>query len=106
MIYVDPLMEHNAFGHRYWCHMGTDDHSGSGLEELHAIARRIGLRRSWFQDKPYHPHYDVTASKRPAAIRAGAVEVGHRDYPKKCGRNPVLLRMIAENEAAESEDVP
>jgi hypothetical protein len=50
------------------------------LEELHALAAKIGMRREWFQDKPWPgQHYDVTAPKRLLAIRAGAVPVSARD---------------------------
>jgi hypothetical protein len=36
-------------------HLATD----ADLEELHAEAERIGLRRCHFQNHPRHPHYDV-----------------------------------------------
>ena len=49
--------------------------SDESMLELHAFANhRLGLRRSWFQPHPIHPHYDLTtpnALKR--AIAAGAV---------------------------------
>ena len=46
------------------------------IAELHALAARIGLRRAWFQDKPWpRAHYDVTDTRRAAAITAGAVPV-------------------------------
>jgi hypothetical protein len=52
--------------------VGPDD----DLAELHDLAARIGMRRSWFQDKPWpRAHYDVTESKRAQAIAAGAVPV-------------------------------
>ena len=44
------------------------------VEELHAFARKIGLRREWFQNKPRLPHYDLNKSRREAAVRLGAVE--------------------------------
>jgi Ser/Thr protein kinase RdoA (MazF antagonist) len=46
------------------------------LEELHAFAARLGLRRAWFQSRPGRPdrdHYDLTREGRDAAIRAGAI---------------------------------
>jgi hypothetical protein len=55
------------------CHMTADT-----LEELHAIARRIGLRREWFQSKSLTPHYDLTPKKREAALAAGAAFVPAR----------------------------
>jgi hypothetical protein len=46
------------------------------LEELHAFAARIGLRRDWFQDEPWPlAHYHVTEPKRRKAIAAGAVPI-------------------------------
>lgn len=63
-----------------WSHLFSDESD----EELHALARRIGLRPEWFQDKDdhglqTHRHYDVTEGKRFAAIRAGAVPITWRE---------------------------
>jgi hypothetical protein len=57
------------------CHMTTD----GDMEELHRFAEQIGMRRSWFQDHPILPHYDLTPSRRAAAVRAGAVEMRGTD---------------------------
>lgn len=74
-IYVDNLIEYNigktVFGSKHWCHMATD----SDLEELHAMAKAIGLKRKYFQEHHRVPHYDLTESKRILAIRNGALEV-------------------------------
>jgi hypothetical protein len=46
------------------------------LDELHAFAQSIGLRREWFQTRPSRPekdHYDLTRARRDAAILAGAI---------------------------------
>lgn len=105
MIYVDPIFEGPSIrGNRFWSHMGTDDHSDAGLAELHAIAARIGMRKAWFQNKPHHPHYDLFPARRAAAIRLGVVAVDRRTYVKKCSRNPMLLKLIARNEAAEAAE--
>lgn len=45
------------------------------LDELHRLAKRIGLRRRWFQRKSAMPHYDLTRNKRREAIMAGALIV-------------------------------
>ncbi|MBR0825157.1 DUF4031 domain-containing protein [Bradyrhizobium manausense] len=58
------------------CHMFTDQ---IDLAELHAMAAAIGMKRSWFQEKRTAPHYDLTASRRAAAVALGAVELGRRD---------------------------
>lgn len=75
-VYVDDWRQQATVGRltARWSHLtvGPED----DIAELHAFALRIGLRRSWFQDKPWPlAHYDVTESKRQAAIRAGAVPI-------------------------------
>jgi hypothetical protein len=42
------------------------------MDALHTLAERIGLKRSWFQEHPLLPHYDLTPGKRKEAIAAGA----------------------------------
>lgn len=52
------------------------------VEELHAFAARLGLRREWFQQRSGRPepdHYDVMRAKRDRAIRLGAVPETVRD---------------------------
>lgn len=56
------------------CHLTTD----GDLEELHAFAEKIGLRRSWFQEHSKMPHYDLTPSRRLRALREGSVFVEAR----------------------------
>ncbi len=47
------------------------------IEELHEFARRIGLRKRWFQDHR-HPHYDLTTRRMAArAEAAGAIRVAN-----------------------------
>lgn len=75
--YVDPLFsatprtaQARSWGTR-WCHMVADT-----TEELHAMAERIGLRRSYVQDAgTWAEHYDLIPSKRTLAVRYGAVEL-------------------------------
>ncbi|MFO0801448.1 MAG: DUF4031 domain-containing protein [Gemmataceae bacterium] len=73
MVYVDRLRD---WGWRLGpsCHLAADT-----LEELHAFAARLGLKRAWFQ-AGRRPHYDLTAKRREAAVKAGAVEVGDRAF--------------------------
>ena len=91
MIYVDDLMQHGApgtyrgdgaaqaervgarNGHR-WCHLFSDE-TDPAMPELHAFARRVGMRRPWFQGN----HYDLTPGRRAAAVKAGARELGRRE---------------------------
>jgi hypothetical protein len=51
--------------------------SDRSVEELHAFASEIGLKRRWFQDGP-RPHYDLRPSKRRLAVTKGAKEVNTR----------------------------
>lgn len=57
------------------CHLTTD----GNIEELHAFAAKIGMKREWFQEHRLLPHYDLTPKRRAAAIAAGAVEVSARE---------------------------
>ena len=72
--YVDPQMD---FGWRLGpsCHLWADT-----LEELHAMADKIGLKRKWFQDKPTLQHYDLTVSRRKLAIENGAIELDRKAF--------------------------
>ncbi len=70
-VYVDELRANltgsASFPFKKYCHLTADT-----LDELHIMATRIGLDRSWFQDDKHHPHYDLTSSKRAQAIQCGA----------------------------------
>lgn len=58
--------------------------SDTSLEELHEFAKKIGLKREWFQDNPKHPHYDLTTNRAKfRAIGNGAVLVPSRDLVKR-----------------------
>lgn len=71
-VYVDrcewPL------GRMMMCHMLADK-----VEDLHAMAERIGVARRWFQNDRY-PHYDICKAKRALAVKFGAVEIGRREF--------------------------
>lgn len=61
-----------------WSHLMADS-----SEELNEFAARLGLRRSWIQyPGKWKEHYDVTDSKRQAALKLGAI--------------PITLRQTAE----------
>ena len=67
-VYVDRTSQ--LFGRMKMCHMLADT-----LEELHAMADKIGMKRSWFQPRST-PHYDVCISRRKLALENGAKEIG------------------------------
>lgn len=80
-VYVDALVVWpNAWGPFKGgsCHMFAD-----ADEELHELAARIGMKRSWFQNHRALPHYDLTPAKRLLAIAAGAVERSAREHMLK-----------------------
>jgi hypothetical protein len=74
MIYVDELESWGTIlgynnqqaanvGSRHnhqWCHMFADE---ADCEELHIFAKKIGLKRQWFQGD----HYDLVPTKRAKA---------------------------------------
>lgn len=62
---------------------GSSHLTADTVEELHALADRIGLQREWFQPHPRHPHYDLTERRRTAAIAAGAVFVCAREQAER-----------------------
>ena len=67
-VYVDQLRD-ALWRHGKSCHLYADT-----LGELHAFAERIGMKRTWFQDRPGFPHYDLTAGRRKTAVLWGAVQ--------------------------------
>lgn len=72
-VYVDELTVYpNAWGpfKRGSCHLTADT-----LDELHAFAQSLGLKRAWFQPHRLAPHYDLVPSKRVQALELGAVFV-------------------------------
>jgi len=108
-VYVDDMFKPAKVknGNRWvtskWCHMQADSR-----EELDAMADRIGLKRSWIQypDNPVKRHYDVTESRRAAAVAAGAVEIGmlelarmRRDWRRALEAQQEAERRNSEEEA-------
>jgi hypothetical protein len=72
-VYVDDAV--TLWRGQRWAHLMADT-----LDELHAFAERLGLRRDRFQDKTSGAHYDVPAPLREEALRLGAVAISrHRD---------------------------
>lgn len=74
-VYVDKAR--NPYGRMLMSHMVADS-----IDELHAMAARIGLRREWFQ-RLSRPHYDVSQSKRAHAIAAGVIVLERKEFVKK-----------------------
>ena len=67
-VYVDDVR--HAFGRMVMCHMWADS-----LEELLAMADRIGVARRWLQQPPKASwvHFDISLGKKAIALAAGAI---------------------------------
>lgn len=77
MIYVDGLRNWGWVLRRKRtesCHLVADT-----LAELHAFAKRLGLKRAWFQSLSY-PHYDLTPNKRALAVKLDAKELSNSSF--------------------------
>lgn len=74
MILVDLGVVHKG---KVWCHMASD----LSFAELHAFAKRLGLKRSWFDGD----HYDLQPAMRQKAVAAGAISVSSKE---------LLFRMV------------
>lgn len=84
---------------KLWCHLVADS-----LDELHAFALQLGLRRAWFQSKSAFPHYDVTTTVRERALQLGA-QSGSRAAVFGCAK-VLRAEMLAQREGvAQSEPV-
>lgn len=79
-VYVDAAIW--PYGRMTMCHMLADN-----LEDLHAMADKIGVARRWFQNKPEFPHYDICKAKRAMAVQIGAVEIDRRQFVALVKRN-------------------
>lgn len=86
MVYVDELFKGFSDDRRaalvgkrndnMWCHMWCV----GPVDELHALAKKIGLKQEWFQNHKHTPHYDLTPKRREAALKAGAEEFPARQW--------------------------
>jgi hypothetical protein len=70
-VYIDDMYRYaiGQFKGMKMSHMISDDEN-----ELHAMAARLGLRRTWHQGD----HYDVPLDARGKAILFGAIEITYR----------------------------
>lgn len=76
-VYVDNMRA--PFKHKglrmVMCHMMADTEA-----ELLAMADRIGVARRWHQYPGTHKsHFDISLTKRAAAVQAGAIEITWRE---------------------------
>jgi len=79
-VYVDPNFEWPKSDKWPW---GSVSHMYADTpEELHRMAKKIGLKREWCSDRTQPGssilHYDLNPKKRVRAVAAGCVEVDHK----------------------------
>lgn len=79
-VYVDPIRV--CLRSRKWPYTRAAHLFADSVEELHAFAASIGLKRTWFQHRHGFPHYDVTGGMRWQAIRHGALAITHSELSK------------------------
>jgi len=72
MIYVDDWGM--KVQNQNWYHLMSDTED----DEIHIFAKKLGLKREWFQVD----HYDIAGSKRQQAIKLGAIQVKPEDLVK------------------------
>lgn len=86
-VYVDDMYRYpvGQYGRMKMSHLIADTD-----EELHAMARAIGVARRWWQAPPRHDsHYDICMSMRDKAVSLGAVEITLR----QCSAMNMLRRV-------------
>ncbi len=81
MIYVDTLF--NCQPTRRWRWNQASHLVADTVDELHAFAEELGLKRVWFQSTGTIPHYDLTVYKRREAVRQGAKEITMREMGQR-----------------------
>ena len=75
MIYVDAAeWKKSPKGRKSYAHMVADS-----LEELHAFAEEIGVKKHFFHNSKAAPHYDITSDQHPIAIAHGAFLVSSKE---------------------------
>lgn len=75
-VYIDSA--NNKFRGMIMSHMIADT-----LDELHVMAKKIGMKKEWFQEDASFPHYDVSISRKKDALKLGAIEIERREIVRK-----------------------
>ena len=80
-VYVDDVRF--KFRRMVMCHMWADTEA-----ELHAMARRLGMKRAWFQTPPKASwrHYDISLTSKRRALDFGAVLTDRYGALEYCAR--------------------
>lgn len=100
-VYIDDAR--HRLGRMLMGHMLADT-----LEELHAMAHAIGMRRTWYQPLSF-PHYDVSLERLAVALSLGAIQVDRRGIvavKRRLSADPLFRRAVAEAHAREGHPQP
>lgn len=73
-VYVDPAVFLKVNGRKKYCHMIADT-----LQELHAFAEKIGVKKHFFHKSATYLHYDLNDSQRTIAVENGAIEISSKE---------------------------
>ncbi len=96
MVYVDGLLHVTPSPSWRWpqsCHLFADS-----IGELHDFAvLRLGMSRSWFQNDPRLPHYDLTPGRRRRAVHFGARQVPRTFVAARMRLNLAMQEQRAED---------
>lgn len=92
-VYVDDVRI--PFGRMIMAHMWADS-----VDELHAMAAAVGLKRRWFQTPPAASwdHYDVSLGTKAKALARGAVltdKYGPLDHVARLRGDEAMVSRIA-----------
>ncbi len=93
-VYVDHL-RHTART-RAWPFTMSAHMLADTLDELHAFAARLGMKREWFQSGST-AHYDLTASRHKLALELGAIRLD------RVGLVALMRRLREQPQPTESE---
>lgn len=103
-VYVDDVR--HRYGRMLMCHLWADS-----LEELLAMADRIGVARRWLQHPPAASwtHFDICLTKKDAALAAGAQltdRYGPVEHVARQRGDTAMLARVAAIRARQSKDCP
>lgn len=93
-VYVDDVR--HRFGRMIMCHMWADS-----VDELLAMADRVGAQRKWLQGPPKASwvHFDVSLTMKAKALASGAILIdryGPVEHVARLRGNQRMLDNIAE----------